>query len=126
MEVVVGKAEAHHDARDIEVLIEYRDDWDRAASSHEDRFISEDPGHCCCCFLNKDVVRVDERRPGTVNEFELGGHARGTDARDGRTHLLDHFFGALIVNEPQADFRDRASWDYGLGTLACKTAADTV
>src|SRR5258708_36746859 len=83
MQVVVGQAEAHHDAGNAQVLIECRDDRDGTAGADVHRVFAEHLTHRFRCRLDETIVGIHQRWRGGVDGAKLSGYAFRTHSNDG-------------------------------------------
>src|SRR5947199_6939468 len=79
VQVVVGQAEAHHDAGDLERLFEVGDDGDGAAAADVDRVFAEDVAHGGGGGLHIFIVGRDDDGVGGAPELDVDINPFGRD-----------------------------------------------
>src|SRR5579885_3534131 len=126
VQVVVGQAEAHHDARNPESLIEDADDRNGPARADVNRFLAEDLLHGFGGGVDEGVVGVGERWGPGVQHLIFRGNAFRTGGFDGGFQLIGGFVDALVPDQAGADLGDGARGNHGFGAFADETAANAV
>ena len=127
VQIVVGKSEAHHHARNAQVLVEYAHNRNRPARADVHRLLAEDLLHGVGGRMNEAVVGIRQRRRAGVEHLQFGRHSLGTAlSRTAALQLLRRFIGTLIGHQPRADLRHRARRNHRLRAFAREAAANAV
>ena len=95
MDVVVGEAEAHHDAGQAEVTIEVADDGDGAAGADEDGVFAPDFVEGAGGGLDVLVVDRDQAGVAGVDETDVDVNTGGSDLFDVALVLREGFCGVI-------------------------------
>ena len=82
VDVVVGQAEAHHDAGHAEMAVEVADDGNGAAGADEDRLLAPDLMERARGGLDVRIVDADQAGVAGVNQPHLDIDAGGGDLFD--------------------------------------------
>ena len=72
VQIVVGKAEAHHHRRDLQHVLKIGDDWNRSAGANEYRFFLEHVVQSFGGGLDVSIVRADYACRTFAPDFDAG------------------------------------------------------
>src|SRR5579872_6315515 len=126
MDVVVGKAEAHHHAGKAQVAIEVADDGNGAAGTDKDGVFAPDFMQCVSGGLDVLVVNRNETRVTGVNEAHLHVNAGRRDLFDVVLVLGEGFRRSHAGDEAHGNFGNGLGGDNGFGSSPNKASGDAM
>ena len=126
VDVVVGKAEAHHDAGQAEVAVEVADDGNGAAGADEDGVFA--PDFVKSARGGLDVLVVDGNQAGVagVDEADVDVDAGGGNLFDVALVLREGLGGRHAGDKAHGDLGEGLGGDDGFGAGAGEAAGDAV
>src|SRR5258708_16879536 len=115
VQVVIGQAEAHHHARELEHVLEIGHDGNGAAGADEDGVFLEDLMHGFGSGLDEAVVGADHAGRALAEDFDLGLNALGRQFLHVVGVLLEYVVGVLIGHHAHGDLGVGEGRDHRLG-----------